>query len=248
MIHSELEKFLKTLTCDACPIVIDCGHVDTKEIKPRIADGFTLSEGLECLKILKQANINPVKISILFNDTYLLQNSSSITEGRKQIRRLRSEIKSKGIHHMLLDIYKKPFEEHGIFQKENFFKSEFLYLSENSLILQSRQEIERYHNNQNSFKKQLISIEKGLKFRMQNSEEVDIAYEHNGAPGWPLVSANIVNFFEKQEFKTIICLRDIHWAPRVKTGGLVAKELYGCKIKTHAFFYEVKDNSIVAVD
>lgn len=244
MINKKLKIFLSTLTDKDFPLVIDCGHVDTKEIKPRIADGFTLAEGLECMEFLKQKTTAVVKLSILFNDTHLISNASSITEGRKQIRHLRAQVKSRGIHDLLLDLYIDVFNKYRISRDLDFFKSDFLYLSENSLILQSRQTLEKYRQNENPFKEELIVDGIGIKYNLkdpqnlsQDVKTVEVAYSHNGAPGWPLVSANITKFFDDRGFKTILCLRDEHWAPRVKIGGIVAKELYGCKVKTHAFFY-----------
>lgn len=244
MIHEELRRFLETLTRDAGPIVVDCGHVDTKELVPRPADGATLHEGLECFNTIKKADIAPVKLSVLFNETHLLNTAASKAEGRKQIKGLKKEIKSQGIPQSLLNIYKTIFDEYGILQDKDFFKSEFICLSENNLILRSWQDIEKYRNGSNPFKKNLMASGKGFKFRLQNSAEVELAYAESGAPGWPLVSASIVNFFEKQGFKTIICLRDAYWAPRVKTGGMVAQELYGCNNNTHAFFY-TSDNGVI---
>lgn len=246
MIHKRLKKFLDTLTEDSCPIVIDCGHVDTEELTPRIADGFTLQEGLECFRLLKAKGFKEVFLSILFNDTHIFGMVDSMREGRKKIRKLRSEVKSQGIPNILFDVYKETFKYHKIPKTNNFFTSDFIYLSENSLILQSRQQITKYREEENPFHATLISSgDRGLYCELPNKEKWDVAYERNGAPGWPLVSANITKFFEDKEFKTIICLRDIHWKPRVLTGGKMAQKLYRTEIETYSFFYDLEKDIIV---
>ena len=71
MINPDLKALADSLPEEAGPIVIDCGHIDSPDFRPTISDALTIEEGLVLQRYLRQLG-HEAKVSILFNETYIL--------------------------------------------------------------------------------------------------------------------------------------------------------------------------------
>ena len=250
VLTSALKDYADSLPYDEGPIVIDCGHIDSKDYTPTHEDLHSLIEGLILTKYLQHLGHEDVRIGILVNEMYLFGTEKK-REARKTIRRLRSQVKNEGRHNLIDKAYWGIFQAYG-FDAEKF--SRILTCSfEGSLNLRARQDIEAYENDgDHPFQTELEPHgERGYSVRMtlDDGRPLErVLTSDSGAPVCSLMSAEHNRRYDDADAGRLVYLRDAQWRSAIRCGARSARALYGTDLPITAFFYGTVPDGRIGIE
>ncbi|PIN77264.1 hypothetical protein COV16_07015 [Candidatus Woesearchaeota archaeon CG10_big_fil_rev_8_21_14_0_10_34_8] len=252
VINPTLKQFADGLPMDAGPIVVDCGHIDASNSRPTVEDITAFEEGLVLIRYLQHLGHEDVKLGILYNEVYLLDESSDLImrmgggkettfhlsgtkkNNRRSIKRAQKDIKREGLPARLNLVYGHVLFSYGV--TPNTWADSIVCTLEGSLSFQARQSLEAYENGrEHPFQVELDAYgNAGFSFTAQDGKERVVASADRGAPMCSLISSGLNRVYDDG---TVIYLYNKKWRPGIRCGAVGARELYGADLTVHAFFY-----------
>jgi len=249
VLSPELKAFTEGLRDEDFPLVIDCGHVDSPRMVPEFTDFRTFEDGVLLMKYLNSVGHDDVKVGILFNEMPMLDVAGS-TIARRDIRRLRQDVKNKGMHFFAEAVYGNILR--NLLVDKEAWRDVLVHTFEGSVALQCRQDMEAYAAGRNPFKVgHIIFGEDGAASYDLPKSDAPVTTSDScsiglttprGAPNCNFLSARINKRYQDQGSGAVLYLRDVGWECKVKQGVNTARRLYGVTIPIHIGSYMFRDN------
>ncbi len=226
LLKPELRTLADSLTNKSGPIVVDCGHIDSKSMYPNPLDAQTLEQGIVLMKYLKLKGNNEVKLGVLFNDMHMYSIAGK--QSRRDVEFLRKQVKNRGTHYFLEQAYRQILDGYGIGREQ--MRDIFMCHFEGSLNFEARQDLKG-----DELRVNLKKRGAGFSYDLANSDaERQIASTETGAPLCNLMSAVLNKAYQRKGIGTVIYLRDEMWNCGIRGGAMTSKEAYGTQLNVHS--------------
>ncbi len=243
MIQPELKQWADSLPQDSGKIVIDAGHIDSRDLSPTAEDRQAFEDSIILLKYLKQAGHTNVKVNMLYNEMWMRQFAEKRTV-KRHIRILRQQVKEKGPHYFLRRVYQPVMDGYGV--TDNEISGSF----EGIIVYKTRQDLEQASTGNSPFKSEIVTTTDGtytvlnsnLSPNQTASQSPNQApsiklFTESGAPVCRTLTARDMYDEQQRGAATILYLRDVKWECAIRQGAITARQLYGTTANIASMFY-----------
>ncbi len=225
-IPESIKKFIDAIPKNAS-VIINCGHIDSPEIKADELSISTFENGVEIARYLKETGYKKIRLTILINDMYEFDKNPK--EARKALAKRRKEYKKTGVYDLFPEIYKNILKKHNF--TGEMWPQLLIQKTESGIKFAAKQAIEK----SGYFTKVLIKNEEGIGYQLQG--EVVPLTSKIGSPLCRMITGILYHDLEKKGATHIIHLYDIRHECSTRRGILTSRELFGGKSEHLVFFY-----------
>ncbi len=250
LLNPDLRDWADDLEATDKPVIVDCGHIDSKTMYSGNADELSLEEGAVLVQYLRQKGFD-ARLSVLYNELQFF-NTMEKPRARKAIKALYKEAKNTGTHFGVRNQYHFLLTGHGI--TEDRWKDVMLSPFEGKLIMQCRQDLDKYARGEDVFSRDIgvVTVEADGQTAFAGTGYVvgegdttahRLITKPSLAPNCAMLSAKLNQHYENMGAARVMYLRDeMQWGCAIRNGARTARELYGVKMAIDFIPYmEVKD-------
>lgn len=239
--HQALLDYLNQIPVGSS-IVINCGHIDTPNMKPDPISIETFREGARAWKYLESRGHKNVRLSVLVNDMYEFNKDPH--SARTAFDKRRRQYKATGVHDLFPEEYRQILREYGI--DLGRWPKVIIPKTETALKFAASQAINSPQRQENHLLVDLVENGGQLAYTIEtgNGQYTIPLTSKAGAPVCRMIASQYFRQLEAQGATNVLHLYPLEHECSTAGGVKAARNLYGSRAKHEIFLFAPSSKGI----